>query len=41
MTREVAALIAQMPFILSALLSLAVVIAVPLSQWNMLGVVDP
>jgi len=38
MTREVAALIAQMPFILYALLSLAVVIAVPHSQWNLLTV---
>ena len=41
MTREVAALIAQMPFILYALLSLAVVIAVPHSQWNLLAVAAP
>ena len=38
MTGEVAALIDQMPFILYALLSLAVVIAVPHSQWNLLAV---
>ena len=41
MTREVSALIAQMPFILYALLSLAVVIAVPHSQWNLLAVAAP
>ena len=41
MTREVAALIAQMPFILDALISLAVVIAVPHSQWNLLAVAAP
>ena len=41
MTREVAALIAQMPFILYALISLAVVIAVPHSQWNLLAVAAP